>query len=61
MKCLKSSKLKAHRWISKNGVSKSIVSAIKYVSVQLYRFQKTPDGRQIYKNTCSTFYTSNDV
>ena len=29
--------LKAHRWISKNGVSKSIVHVIKHANSQLYR------------------------
>ena len=50
----------------KNGVSKSIVCVIKHANFQLYRvytltelFRKADKWRKIYKQTSSTFYTSN--
>ena len=51
----------------KNSVSKSIVHVIKHANFQIYRdtltefFRKSDNLRQIYKQTSSTFYTSNDV
>ena len=49
-----------------NGVSKSIVHVIKHADFQLHNSltelrQKPDNWRQIYKQTSSTFYTSNDV
>ena len=62
--------LKAYPQISKKiSVSKSTVHVIKYANFELYRtvhiltelFGKLENWRQIYKQTSSTLYTSNDV
>ena len=61
------STLKSHRQISKKRCSEKYIYVIKHASFQLYKipltelFRKPDNWPQIYKQTSSTFYTSNDV